>query len=151
MLRQPRLDAPGTLHHLMIRGIEGRKIFENDQDKSDFISRLSQLVEPTGIRILTWVLMSNHAHLLVFSGTKGISLFMRRLLTGYAIHYNRRHGRSGHLFQNRYKSIVCDEERYLLELVRYIHLNPLRAREVKNLAQLEQYPWSGRWTNKWSS
>jgi hypothetical protein len=87
--------------------------------------------------------MSNHAHLLVFSGTKGISLFMRRLLTGYALNYNRRHGRIGHLFQNRYKSIVCEEEPYLLELVRYIHLNPLRAKEVKSLEELEQYPWCG--------
>jgi hypothetical protein len=69
--------------------------------------------------------------------------FMRRLLTGYAINYNGRHGRIGHLFQNRYKSVVCDEEPYLLELVRYIHLNPVRAKEVKSLADLEQYPWSG--------
>jgi hypothetical protein len=68
---------------------------------------------------------------------------MRRLLTGYALSYNRRHRRIGHLFQNRYKSIVCEEEPYLLELVRYIHLNPLRAKEVKSLAELEQYPWSG--------
>jgi REP element-mobilizing transposase RayT len=127
----------------MVRGIEGRKIFDNDRDRSDFISRIAQLVETTGIRILAWVLMSNHAHLLVLSGPKGISLFMRRLLTGYALSYNRRHGRIGHLFQNRYKSIVCEEEPYLLELVRYIHLNPLRAKEVKSLAELEQYPWSG--------
>jgi len=139
----------------MIRGIEGRKIFQNDQDRLDFISRLAQLVETTGIRILAWVLMSNHAHLLVVSGTKGISLFMRRLLTGYAINYNRRHGRIGHLFQNRYKSVVCDEEPYLLELVRYIHLNPVRAKEVKSLAELEQYSWGGhsvlvgRRKNKW--
>jgi REP element-mobilizing transposase RayT len=155
MPRQARLDAPGTLHHVMIRGIEGRKIFENDRDRSDFISRIAQLVETTGIRILAWVLMSNHAHLLVVSGTKGISLFMRRLLTGYALNYNRRHGRIGHLFQNRYKSVVCEEESYLLELVRYIHLNPLRAKEVKSLEELEQYPWSGhsvlvgRRKNKW--
>jgi putative transposase len=88
MPRQARLDAPGTLHHIMIRGIEGRKIFDNDQDRSDFISRIAQLVETTGIRILAWVLMTNHAHLLLLSGTKGISLVMRRLLTGYAIASN---------------------------------------------------------------
>lgn len=155
MPRQARLDAPGTLHHLMIRGIEGRKIFENDRDRSEFISRIAQLVEATGIRVLAWVLMSNHAHLLVLSGTKGISFFMRRLLTGYALNYDRRHGRTGHLFQNRYKSIVCEEELYLLELVRYVHPNPLRAREVESLEELEQYPWSGhsvlvgRKENKW--
>ena len=68
---------------------------------------------------------------------------MRRLLTGYAVWFNRRHQRSGHLFQNRYKSIVCEEDRYLLELVRYIHLNPLRSRVVQSLEELERYRWSG--------
>jgi len=68
---------------------------------------------------------------------------MRRLLTGYAVSFNHRHQRSGHLFQNRYKSIVCEEEPYLLELVRYIHLHPLRAGLVANLHELDRYPWSG--------
>ncbi len=68
---------------------------------------------------------------------------MRRLLTGYAVWFNRRHQRSGHLFQNRYKSIVCEEDRYLLELIRYIHLNPLRSRVVQSLEELERYRWSG--------
>jgi putative transposase len=127
----------------MIRGIEGREIFRDNADRKDFISRIGQLVEKTGTRIPAWALMNNHVHLLLFSGHQGISTFMRRLLTGYAIHYNRRHHRTGHLFQNRYKSIICEEEPYLLELVRYIHLNPLRASVVKNLQELEQYPWSG--------
>jgi putative transposase len=87
--------------------------------------------------------MRNHVHLLFFSGPIGISKFMRRLLTGYALRYNRRHRRDGHLFQNRYKSIVCEEGTYLLELVRYIYLNPLRAAMVKNLGELDYYPWSG--------
>jgi hypothetical protein len=73
----------------------------------------------------------------------GLSGFMRRLLTGYAVSYNRRHRRWGCLFQNRYKSIVCDEDAYFTELVRYIHLNPLRAKLVKSLAQLDRYRWSG--------
>ena len=68
---------------------------------------------------------------------------MRRLLTGYAIHFNLRHRRSGHLFQDRYKSIVCEEDPYLLELVRYIHLNPVRAGLVKDVGGLDRYPWSG--------
>ena len=68
---------------------------------------------------------------------------MRRLLTGYALRYNRRHRRNGHLFQNRYKSIICEEESYLLELVRYIHLNPLRAAAVRSMKELDQFPWSG--------
>jgi len=143
MPRQARLDAPGTLHHVMVRGIEGAPIFQDDHDRLDFISRTGDIAEETGTRILAWALMINHVHLLLFSGSPGISKFMRRLLTGYAVGYNRRHRRGGHLFHNRYKSIVCEEEPYLLELVRYIHLNPLRASVVKGMEELDRYPWSG--------
>jgi putative transposase len=143
MPRQARLDTPGTLHHVMVRGIDGVSIFRDDQDREDFLSRIEHLVATTGTRILAWVLMDNHVHLLLFSGLLGIAAFMRRLLTGYAIWFNRRYQRSGHLFQNRYKSIVCDEDIYLLELVRYIHLNPLRASVVKSVERLDRYRWSG--------
>jgi len=143
MPRKARLDTPGTLHHVMIRGLEGRKIFGDDEDRGDFLSRVVQLVKKSGDRIVAWTLMENHVHFLLFSGPLGLPTFMRRLLTGYAGSFNRRHRRSGHLFQNRYKSIVCDEEVYLLELVRYIHLNPLRASVVKTLRELDVYPWSG--------
>ena len=91
MPRQARLDAPGTLHHVMIRGIERSPIFKDDQDRQDFISRMGMLAQETGTKILAWALMSNHVHLLFFSGPSGISKFMRRLLTGYALRYNRRH------------------------------------------------------------
>ena len=87
--------------------------------------------------------MNNHAHLLFKSGRLGISGIMRRLLTGYAQYYNRRHSRTGHLFENRYKSILCEEDAYLLALVRYIHLNPIRAKIVATLIELDRYPWSG--------
>jgi len=143
MPRQARLDTPGTLHHVMVRGIDGVAIFRDDQDREDFLSRIGHLVESTGTRILAWVLMDNHIHLLLFSGPSGVATFMRRLLTGYAIWFNRRYQRSGHLFQNRYKSIVCEEDAYLLELVRYIHLNPVRASIVKSVAELDRYRWSG--------
>ena len=143
MPRQARLDAPGTLHHVMIRGIERSPIFKDDQDRRDFISRTGMVAQETGTKILAWALMSNHVHPLLFSGPSGISKFMRRLLTGYALRYNRRHRRNGHLFQNRYKSIICEEGTYLLELVRYIHLNPLRAGKVKSMRELDHYPWSG--------
>ena len=143
MPRQARLDAPGTLHHVMIRGIERKRIFREDRDREDFVSRLRSLCRETGTRLLAWSLLNNHAHLLFFSGSSGLSLFMRRLLSGYSQAFNRRHKRNGHLFQNRYKSIICEEEPYLLELVRYIHLNPLRASVVRNLAELDLYTWSG--------
>ncbi len=143
MPRQARLDAPGTLHHVMIRGIEGKSIFRDNRDRKEFVTRLGNLSKETGTRVLAWSLLRNHVHLLLFSGPSGMALFMRRLLTGYAQGFNRRHRRRGHLFQNRYKSIVCEEDPYLLELVRYIHLNPLRASLVKNLGELDRYPWSG--------
>ena len=143
MPRQARLDGPGTLHHVMIRGIEGKSIFRDSRDRRDFVSRLGDLSKEMGTPILAWALLRNHVHILLFSGSPGLPLFMRRLLTGYAQGFNRRHKRRGHLFQNRYKSIVCEEDPYLLELVRYIHLNPLRASSVKNLGELDRYPWSG--------
>jgi hypothetical protein len=90
--------------------------------------------------------MSNHAHLLLCSGVLGLAKFMRRLLTGYAVSYNLRHRRHGHVFQNRYKSMVCDGDSYFTELVRYIHLNPLRVELVKDLKQLERYPYCGHGT-----
>ena len=110
MPRQARLDAPGTLHHVMIRGIEGANIFWDEKDRERFLSRVGEIGKATGTRILAWVLMDNHVHLLLFSGSSGLPRFMRRLLTGYALWFNRRHQRSGHLFQNRYKSIVCEED-----------------------------------------
>jgi REP element-mobilizing transposase RayT len=87
--------------------------------------------------------MDNHVHVLFKSGKHGISAVMRELLTWYAQYYNRRHKRIGHLFENRYKSILCDEDNYLLALVRYIHLNPLRANIVKTIEELDRYPFCG--------
>jgi len=143
MPRQARLDVTGTLHHIMLRGIEKKRIFDDDLDREEFVSRMGKLALETKTKIYAWSLLNNHAHLLLRSGPGGLTQYMRRLLTGYAQGYNRRHQRRGYLFQNRYKSIVCDEEVYFQELVRYIHLNPLRAGLVSNLGQLDRYPWSG--------
>jgi putative transposase len=143
MPRQPRLDAPGTLHHVIGRGIEGTKIFRNRGDREDFLDRLAKLCEAKALSVYAWALLGTHFHLLVRSGNQSLSHSMRRLLTGYVVNFNRRHKRYGHLFQNRYKSILCEEDPYLLELTRYIHLNPLRARMVKNFRELRFYPWSG--------
>ena len=143
MPRQARLDAPGTLHHVIIRGIERIKIVNDDQDRQDFVSRMGKIALETGTLIYAWALLTNHAHILLRSGSSGLPRYMRRLLSGYAISYNRRHRRQGHLFQNRYKSIVCEEEPYFKELVRYIHLNPLRVNLVENLAELDRYKYCG--------
>jgi len=93
--------------------------------------------------VYAWALMPNHFHLLARTATQRLSKSMRKLLTGYAVSYNRRHNRYGHLFQNRYRSIVCEKDPYFLELTRYIHLNPLRAGIVKSLEELNGYHWTG--------
>jgi putative transposase len=143
MTRSARIDAPGVLHHVIIRGIEKRKIFRKDSDQYDFIDRLEQLVPATRTVCYAWALMRNHAHFLFRSGPAGMAKLMRRLLTGYAISFNRRYKRHGQLFQNRYKSIICQEDTYLKELVRYIHLNPVRAGLVKDLSGLKKYAFCG--------
>jgi REP element-mobilizing transposase RayT len=143
MPRTARIDIPGLLQHVMVRGIEKRDIFLDVDDKSLFLERLSKILVDTGTDCLAWALMSNHFHLLLRPQSTRLSLLMRRLLTGYAVVFNLRHHRSGHLFQNRYKSVVCEEDSYLLELIRYIHLNPIRAGIVESLEALDSYQWSG--------
>jgi putative transposase len=127
MPRKSRIDAPGALHHVIARGIARREIFLADADRDDFLKRLADILMESKTACYAWVLIPNHLHLLLRTGTTPLSSVMKRVLTGYAVGFNRRHNRQGHLFQNRYKSILCQEEPYLLELVRYIHLNPLRA------------------------
>ena len=143
MPRQARLDSPGLLHHIIARGIERRPIFYSPTDYADFLSRIEINQARYPCQIYAWVLMPNHFHLLVRSGEHGIFPFMKRLMTGYAVAFNHRHKRAGHLFQNRYKSIVCEEGPYFLELVRYIHLNPYRAKMVKNGEELSSFPYTG--------
>lgn len=143
MPRQARIDGAGTLHHIICRGIERKEIFSDDQDRDDFVSRLETILVQTSTRCFAWALIPNHFHLLLQTGSVPIATVMRRLLTGHATKFNRRHGRHGHLFQNRYKSILCQEEAYLLELVRYIHLNPLRAGIVSSLEELRGYRYCG--------
>lgn len=143
MPRSARLDAPGVLHHVMGRGIEKKDIFYDDGDRDDFIERLSSLALDGALDAYAWALMPNHFHLLVKTGLRPLASSMRKLMTGYAVRFNRRHDRYGHLFQNRYKSIVCQEEAYLKELVRYIHLNPVRSKLVSDIEMLGDYPWTG--------
>jgi putative transposase len=143
MPRLARLDAPGVVHHVIIRGIERREIFQDSKDRKDMMGRLADLLPATNTSCYAWAFLSNHAHFLFRSGDKGLSTLMRRLLTGYAMWFNRRHNRHGQLFQNRYKSIVCQEDIYLKELIRYIHLNPLRAKVVSDMEGLNRYEYCG--------
>jgi len=146
MPRKARIDAPGALHHIICRGIERGDIFKDDIDRNNFLDRLGSILSETKTPCFAWALIPNHFHLLLRSANVPIATIMRRLLTGYAVSFNRRHSRHGHLFQNRYKSILCQEDLYLIELVRYIHLNPLRARLVSNLAELNRYAYGGHST-----
>ncbi len=143
MPRGARLDAPGVLHHVWARGIERTQIFRDDKDRNGFINRLIRLVEQKAFLIYAWALIPNHFHLVTRTAKMPLSRAMQRLLGGHAGAFNRRYRRVGHLFQNRYRSTVCEDEPYFLELVRYIHLNPIRAHLVKDLKELEAYPYSG--------
>jgi REP element-mobilizing transposase RayT len=143
MPRQARIDAPGALHHIIARGIEKKLIFRDDPDRDSFVERLSTILKDSETPCYAWALMPNHAHLLLKTAGVPIAILMRRLFTGHAISFNKRHRRNGYLFQNRYKSILCEEDKYLLELVRYIHLNPLRGHIVSDLKELGKYPYCG--------
>jgi len=143
MPRKARIDAPGALHHVIVRGIERGKIFRSDYDRKNFLNRLGKLIPETQTDCFAWALIPNHVHLLLRTGLVPISVLMRRLLTGYAVWFNKKYRRHGQLFQNRYKSILCQEDPYLKELVRYIHLNPLRAGLVEDMKKLDKHPWCG--------
>jgi putative transposase len=143
MPRKSRIDAEGAVHHIIVRGIDRGVIFEDNTDRDRFVDRLSRILLETATPCYAWALIPNHFHLLLKTGRVPVRNVMQRLLTGYAVSFNRRHTRFGHLFQNRYKSILCQEESYLLELVRYIHLNPVRVGIVSSLAELDHSPYSG--------
>jgi len=143
MPRKSRIDAAGALHHIIARGIDRCEIFRDNADRNNFLDRLGGIVSETTTSCYAWALIPNHFHLLLRTGAVPVATVMRRVLTGYAIYHNRRHRRSGHVFQNRYKSILCQEDAYLLELVRYIHLNPIRAGIVKDMKALDKYRFCG--------
>jgi REP element-mobilizing transposase RayT len=109
MPRKARIDAPGALHHVICRGIEKRKIFWDDSDRDDFLNRVTEVLLDSQTPCYAWALMPNHFHLFLRTGNAPIGNIMRRILSGYAGRFNRRHRRAGHLFQNRYKSILCQD------------------------------------------
>jgi len=125
------------LHHITARGIERCRIFTDNTDRNNFLDRFGGIIKETNTSCFAWALIANHFHLMLRTGDVPIATVMRRLLTGYAVSDNSRHRRYGHLYQNRYKSILCQEGAYHLELVRYIHLNPIRAKLVKDIKALD--------------
>jgi len=139
MARPVRLEFPGALYHVTARGNERKPIYRDDRDRERFLQRLSETVERYALRLHAYVLMRNHYHLLVETSEANLSRAMRQLNGVYTQDFNRRHRRSGHLLQGRYKAILVDKDSYLLELSRYIHLNPVRVGEVK---EAWEFPWS---------
>ncbi|MHB8968791.1 MAG: transposase [Thermoleophilia bacterium] len=130
------------LYHVIARGIERRQIFSDNADRDFFLARLGRLVRETGMHVYAFALIPNHFHLLVRRDAGPLASFMQRLLTAYAIYYNRKIGRTGHLFQNRYKTVICQDDVYFMQLVRYICLNPLRAGLMADLDQLSSFDYS---------
>ena len=139
MARQLRLQFPGAVYHLTSRGNAGQAIFDDDRDRTRFLGLLAREVEQQRWRCHAYCLMGNHYHLLIETPEANLSRGMGRLNMAYAQGFNRRHGRAGHLFQGRYKAIVVERDSHLLELCRYLVLNPVRAGLV---AAPEDWPWS---------
>ena len=158
MAREARKDHPGAIQHVMARGIEKRNIFLDEKDRNYFLKIVARVIQKPGSgECYAWALMSNHIHLLIHVGEKPLGQMMKSILTGYAVYFNKRYQRSGHLFANRYKSELCQNEKHFLELIRYIHLNPLRAGLVKSESELSKYLWTGhnalleKRKNKWQN
>jgi REP element-mobilizing transposase RayT len=140
MARRPRVFAPQVLYHVIVRGNHRQTIFRTPADYQAYLERLGRYLQSCQVRLWAYCLMPNHVHLLVETGELPLSTFMQRLQQSYTQYFNRTHRKVGHLFQGRYKAIICEKDSYLLTLIRYLHLNPIRAKLVK---QPEAYLYSG--------
>jgi len=140
MARKTRAEIEGGLYHVITRGNNRQQIFNAPADYEKFLSLLGAQKRKLPFFLYAYCLMTNHVHLLIERQADTIGRIMRRILTGYSQYYNRRYRRVGHLLQGRHKSILCQSEQYLVELVRYIHLNPVRAKMVE---RPEEYKYSG--------
>ncbi len=140
MARRPRLFASGLLYHVIVRGNQRQKTFRSGEDYQAYLERMESYRNKHRVRIFAYCLMPNHVHLLLETGSAPLSKFMQGLQQSYTQYFNRRYRKVGHLFQGRYKAIICDKDKYLLALVRYIHLNPVRVGLVQ---RPERYSYSG--------
>jgi REP-associated tyrosine transposase len=148
MARPLRINYPGAFYHVTCRGNERRPIYRDRTDYQSFLGHLQNSLETYGVLLHAYVLMTNHFHLMIETPRGNLSEFMRHLNVTYTGYFNRQHRRVGHLFQGRFKAILVDGDSYLLELSRYVHLNPVRLRKYGNhswkerLRVLGSYPWS---------
>jgi putative transposase len=139
MARPWRIEYEGAIYHVISRGNERRAIFLDDRDRDVFLQTLGQMAFRFDLEVYAYVLMNNHYHLLIRTEKANLSKSMHWFLVTYTSRFNKRHTRNGHLFQGRFKSILVEDEHYLLKLSCYIHRNPLRAKIVRRLVD---YPWS---------
>ena len=148
MSRPLRLEAPGEFFHILARGNARAPLFFDDEDRKSFLEAIDEIVERFGLSCHAYCLMGNHYHLIAQPRDRGLSRAMRQLNGLYAQRFNRRRRRTGHVFEGRFKSLLVDRDAYLLELARYIVLNPVRARIVD---RPEAWPWSSyRATAGWT-
>jgi REP element-mobilizing transposase RayT len=142
MPRGPRVDAPGLAHHVWHRGVGRQLVFLDSADCENFVERLQRLAHECGIRCFAWALMGNHFHLVIQVAEMSLATFMARLMTGYARYFNDRHGRVGHVFQNRYGSRAIEDDADLASVVVYVNRNPLEAGLVRSAHDLAHFPWA---------
>ena len=137
MPRQARCYNGGEYFHVMVRGNNRQNIFLDDEDRQRFLDTMRRFSPETGVGILAWCLMSNHVHLLLKA--EGMpDLFMKKLGCSYVPYFNRKYGKVGHLFQDRYKCETVRDDKYMLAVIRYIHMNPEKA----NICRMSEYKWS---------
>jgi putative transposase len=137
--RPLRVEVAGGLYHVIVRGNERRNVFRDDADRSRYLTRLAFYREKFSFRVLAYCLMDNHVHLAIETGKIPLPRIMAGLQSSYTQYFNRRHERSGHLFQGRYKAFLVEKDRYALALLRYIHENPVKARVAE---KAEDFGWS---------
>ena len=143
MPTKKRIVVPGAIAHIMARGIDGMVIFKDDDDRSYFLHLLESAISKTGYLCYGWVLMNNHYHLIMRCSDRSLDDLMRSMNSRYARYYNMKYKRRGYLFQDRFKSIITQDQNYLEELIRYAHLNPIRAGICKSMEELDAYRWCG--------
>ncbi len=139
MPRTARVKSRTGIYHIMVRGINRQDIFHDDEDRKRYLDTLKRIAVESIADILGYCIMSNHIHLVIKEGEAGVSLLMKRLGASYAYWYNLKYQRTGHVFQDRFKSENVEDDSYLLTVVRYVHLNPVKAQIVSNP---EEYKWS---------
>ena len=139
MARPIRIEYPGAVYHIITRGNNRQAVFRDDQDRRTYLKKLALYCEEKEVHLLSYCLLTNHVHLLLETPKGNLSRLMQPFQTSYTIYFNKRHRRSGHVFEQRYKALVVDKDNYLLQVSRYIHLNPVEAKMVQ---RPQDYAWS---------